>query len=92
MHQAGVRYHAPVEADFNLNFLFYNVLWLGGSYRTGDAFVAIVEIQLSKQWRLGYSYDFTTTDIRHYSDGSHEIMLGYDFGYDIQKMKTPRYF
>jgi len=83
---------APVEGDFNLNALFYNVLWLGGSYRTGDAFVAIVEVQLTKQWRLGYSYDFTTTDIRNYSNGSHEISLGYDFGYDIQKMKTPRYF
>jgi PKD repeat protein len=38
------------------------------------------------------SYDFTTTDVRNYSAGSHELMLGYDFGYDIMKMKTPRYF
>jgi len=84
--------NAPVEADLNLNFLFSNLIWIGGSYRTGDSFVAMVELQLSKQWRVGYSYDFTLTDIKDYSAGSHEIMLGYDFGYDIMKIKTPRYF
>ena len=84
--------HAPVETDFNLNFLFSNLIWIGGSYRTGDSFVALVELQLSKQWRVGYSYDFTLTDVKNYSNGSHEIMIGYDFGYDIMKIKTPRYF
>ncbi len=84
--------NAPVEADFNVNVLLSQILWIGGSYRTNDSFVALVEFQLSKQFRLGYSYDFTTTDVKHYSSGSHEIMLGYDFGYDIMKIKTPRYF
>ncbi|MFM7216977.1 MAG: PorP/SprF family type IX secretion system membrane protein, partial [Bacteroidota bacterium] len=84
--------NAPVEADFNLNFLLANFLWVGGSYRTGDSFVALVEFQLTRKLRLGYSYDFTFTDIKDYSAGSHEFMLGYDFGYDIMKVKTPRYF
>ena len=84
--------NAPVEADFNLNVLLANTLWIGGSYRTGDSFVALLELQLSKKLRLGYSYDFTFTDIKDYSSGSHEIMIGYDFGYDIMKIKTPRYF
>lgn len=84
--------NAPLQADINLNFLLANTVWLGGSYRTGDSFVALLELQLSRKLRLGYSYDFTLTDIRDYSTGSHEIMLGYDFGYQIMKMKTPRYF
>ena len=84
--------NAPAEFDFNVNALLGQIFWIGGSYRTGDSFVALVELQLSKQWRLGYSYDFTTTDVKDYSSGSHEIMIGYDFGYDIQKIKTPRYF
>lgn len=83
---------APVETDINLNVLLGQLIWVGGSYRTGDSFVALLEVQLGKQWRLGYSYDFTTTDVKDYSNGSHEIMLGYDFGYDIMKIKTPRYF
>ena len=84
--------NAPTEFDFNVNFLFSKLLWIGGSYRTEDSFVAIVQIQLSNKLRLGYSYDFTTTEMKNYSNGSHEIMIGYDFGYDIDKIKTPRYF
>jgi type IX secretion system PorP/SprF family membrane protein len=84
--------NAPVEADLNLNALLYNILWIGGSYRTNDAVVAMVELLITKQLSVGYAYDFTTTDIKKFSDGSHEIMVGYNFGYDVQKMRTPRYF
>ena len=84
--------NTPVETDFNLNFCIKKILWIGGAYRTGDAAVAMVEIQATKKLRLGYAYDFTTSELKNYSNGSHEIMLGYDFGYDIMKIKTPRYF
>lgn len=83
---------APVEFDLNCNFLFANTFWIGASYRTGDAIVGIVEYQISPRMRLGYSYDATLSDLKDHSSGSHEIMLGYDFGYEITKMKTPRYF
>jgi type IX secretion system PorP/SprF family membrane protein len=36
---------APVEADISLMFLLSDMLWLGGSYRTSDAAVAMVEFQ-----------------------------------------------
>jgi len=29
--------------------------------------------------RLGYAYDYTTSRLKDYSNGSHEIMLGYCF-------------
>jgi type IX secretion system PorP/SprF family membrane protein len=85
-------HHAPLQADINVNVLVYNLIWGGISYRTGDAIVVIAEYQLTKKMRLGYSFDLTLTELRNYSAGSHEIMLGYDFGYMLQKMKTPRYF
>ena len=84
--------NAPVEYDFNLNVLLGKLIWIGGSYRTGDSFVGLFEIQLGKQLHLGYSYDFTFTDVKDYSSGSHEIMIGYDFGKNLIKVKTPRYF
>ena len=84
--------NAPVEADLNLHFLFSDMLWVGASYRTGDAIIAMVEFQLTRKFRIGYAYDYTLTDIKDYSAGSHEVMIGYDFGYDIMKIKTPRYF
>ncbi|MFM2134909.1 MAG: hypothetical protein RL021_309 [Bacteroidota bacterium] len=84
--------NAPVQADFNINFLFMKTLWLGGSYRTDDAMVGIMELQLSRRLRIGYSYDYTLSDLQYYSAGSHEFMIGYDFGADVTKVATPRYF
>ncbi|WP_306640205.1 PorP/SprF family type IX secretion system membrane protein [Sanyastnella coralliicola] len=84
---------APVEVDLNCNFLFYNRLWLGAGYRTGDALIGMLEYNITPQLRAGYSYDYTLTDINDYSSGSHEIMIGYDFGQDVQiKKRSPRYF
>lgn len=84
--------HAPVQYDINLNLLLSNIFWVGASYRSGDAIVAIFEYQVNRKLRIGYSFDYTLTRIRNYSSGSHEIMIGYDFGYNILRMKTPRYF
>ena len=85
-------YAAPIQADINMNILLNNIIWVGASYRTNDAIVAMGEYQLTKKLRIGYSFDFTLSEIQKYSAGSHEFMLGYDFGYKLQKVKTPRHF
>lgn len=83
---------APVQYDINLNVLLSDIFWVGASYRSGDAIVAIAEYQITNQLRIGYSYDLTLSGLKNYNSGSHEIMLGYDFGYSVLKMKSPRYF
>jgi len=83
---------APVQADLNLNVLLQDVLWIGGSFRTGESVVGIIEYQINSMFRVGYAYDYNLTSIRRYSVGSHEIMLGIDFGKDILKTKNPRFF
>ena len=83
---------APLEADVNCNLLYRERVWLGVGYRTGDAIVGIVEYQVNPMLRIGYAYDMTTSKIRHYSSGSHEIMLGIDLGKDPIRIKSPRYF
>ncbi len=83
---------APPEVDVNLNALYKQRFWLGVGYRTGDAVVGMVEYQVSPLLRVGYAYDMTTSMLRSYSGGSHEVMLGMDFGKDPIRIKTPRYF
>ena len=83
---------APVEADVNCNFLYRERVWFGLGYRSGDALVGMVEYQVTPQLRIGYAYDMTTSRLRTYTSGSHEVMLGFDFGRDLIKIKTPRYF
>jgi type IX secretion system PorP/SprF family membrane protein len=70
---------APTEFDFNVNAIFMNTLWLGGSYRVNDSFAALAQYQLSGQTRLGMSYDFTTSALKKSSKGSFEIMLEHTF-------------
>lgn len=84
--------NAPLQYDINLNVLISDIIWIGGSYRSKDAVVLLLEYQVSKKLRVGYSYDMTLSEIRSYSSGSHEIVIGYDFGFNVLKMKTPRYF
>ena len=84
--------NTPIEADVNCNFLYRERFWFGGGYRTGDAFIWMLEYQVDRQVRIGYAYDMTTTRLRNYSSGSHEIMIGVDFGRETIKIKTPRYF
>ena len=83
---------APLQADINCNLLYRERVWFGAGYRTGDALVGMVEYQVTPQMRIGYAYDMTTSRLRTYNTGSHEVMLGIDFGKDLVKIKTPRYF
>ena len=86
---------APISSDLTANFLFHEKFWLGGSYRfNGDqnALGAIVDLQVSDQLRVGYMYEIPTGEIRPYTNGSHEILLMYEFRYLKKKQKSPRYF
>lgn len=85
-------YGAPLELDINANLWMYDVVGLGVSYRTGDAVVAMVELQVQSNFRVGYSYDYTISNLSKYNSGSHEIILRYEFGFGKTKVVTPRYF
>lgn len=83
---------APLNADVTLQALFMDVFWLGLSYRTEDSFSALGTFQITPKLRIGYSYDYTTTELSNYSNGTHEINIGYDFSFTKKKIVTPRYF
>lgn len=83
---------APIQADVNVSFMYMDAVSVGASYRTNDAVVVMAEYQANKRFRVGYAFDITTSKMANYSSGSHEIMIGYDFGKDIIKTKTPRFF
>ena len=82
---------APVEADINVSVLYAETIWFGISYRTNDAVIALIEYQANKNFRVGYAYDYTLTDLGDYSSGTHEIMIGYDFGKGLTE-KSARLF
>ena len=67
----------PLSTDFNLSLAFEELISLGSSYRSGDGAISYINFKLSEKFYVGYSYDWTVSDIRMYSRGSHEIMINY---------------
>ncbi len=73
------------QFDLTALFMYNKMVWLGVSYRTEDAIAPIIGYQVamgkdkSAMLRLGYSYDVTTSELKNYSSGSHELMLNYCF-------------
>jgi len=82
----------PFQYDISANVLLVEKFWLGAMYRSGDALGAIAQWVVNKNFRIGYAYDFTTTDLKNYHQGVHEIMLSYEFVYTKRKFISPRYF
>lgn len=83
---------ASVEIDLNVNLYYRNLIGLGVSWRTMDAFVVLFHMQLTDKLQLGYAYDITTTSVKKVSYGSHELFLNYRFSLSKSRFITPRYF
>ena len=84
--------NAPISADVNASFLFYERVWVGAMYRLKESCGLNVAFYLNDYLTLGYAYDYTLSSLRKYNSGSHEIMLGFDLNRKQKSFKTPRYF
>ena len=72
-------YPAPPKLDVGIRGIYDETLWLGAVYRTRDAVSVILGYMHKNYLMIGYSYDFTTTNLKRYSSGTHEVMLGLRF-------------
>jgi len=84
---------APVSIDMNANFLFYERLELGASYRYDDSVSALINFGVTRSFRIGYAYDYNVSDFSYSNTGgSHEIILLYDIDFNKKNIKSPRFF
>jgi len=83
---------APIEFDLNATAYFQELIGLGVSWRSMDAIVMLLQVQITNKLQFGYAYDFGTTAIRQVSSGSHEIYLNYRLSFSKAKIITPRFF
>ncbi len=87
---------APVSIDLTTNVLINNRFEAGLGYRLDDSVSGLVGFYVTPTLRIGYSYDYTLSDLRKYNSGSHEVFVLFDLdlgrlskkGYD----KSPRFF
>ena len=85
---------SPKIVDFTANFLFFDKIWVGGTYRLKNSYGLLFQAFVSQYLKLGYAYDLTTFRPTQVNAGTHEFMLSYDFPYKKRRRccLTPRYF
>ena len=83
---------APPGMDLTANFMLYDRFWIGAMYRWQDAVGALIQYEINNKLKFGYAYDYVTSDIGRYTSGSHELMIGYDFGKGNKGDVSPRFF
>lgn len=83
---------APIQWDASANFLINEKFTVGAAYRWSAAISAMLGFQASDQIFIGFGYDYQSTDLEDYSDGSYELMLRFDLFKKPERVLTPRFF
>lgn len=86
---------SPLAIDITANVLINEKLEAGIGYRLGDAVSALVNFRVTPELRIGYAYDYTTSNLSTYNSGSHEIFILFDvdlFGFKGGYDRSPRFF
>jgi len=76
-----IKYMSPgqIQAEINAKLTYKRNLWGALSYRTSDAVAIMFGYLYENKIYLGLAYDITTSELRKYSNGTIEIMVGYKF-------------
>jgi type IX secretion system PorP/SprF family membrane protein len=69
--------------DINAHVNLYNRLWTGLSYRNNRSLATLLQFSINNQMKVAYTYDFDFGKLGRYSNGSHEIMIRYEFRYNV---------
>lgn len=78
---------APLQIDPMVRVIWREQLWIGGVYRAmfgvdgmqSNAASAMIGFTYKKNLQIGYSYDFSMSNLNNYSNGTHELMFGVKF-------------
>jgi type IX secretion system PorP/SprF family membrane protein len=70
----------PTQIEGNVKLQYRDRLWVGASYRHKDGFAGMVGVNVSNTLNVGYSYDYTTSELNNYSKGTHEFVVGLILG------------
>ncbi len=93
--------NSPFDLDLQSSFVYRDQLHLGINFRTGgtqstllESTSVIIGFDFTKNIFASMSYDFNTTPLRQYEDGSFELILKYTLHKDStpDSIQNPRYY
>ncbi len=71
------------QFDLNVNALWNERFWFGATYRYQDAISPMIGFQLPGKdnpesgLKVGFAYDYTTSNLNNYTNGTFELFLNY---------------
>ena len=75
-----------IQLDITSRIYYKNDYWAGISYRTNDALILMLGLRYDRFY-FAYAFDYTLTDIRRQSFGSHEFTLAVKFGTSARRYR-----
>lgn len=69
--------------DLNAHFIVSERVWAGVSYRTNNSMAGLFQFGLKDHFKIAYSYYLDFSRLGQFSNGSHEVMLRYEFLYRV---------
>jgi type IX secretion system PorP/SprF family membrane protein len=74
------------QAEIGITYIYNKAFWAGVSYRTSGAIIASLGVKHQNMF-IGYSFDFTLSEIQQITYGTHEITLALKFGDSARKYR-----
>jgi type IX secretion system PorP/SprF family membrane protein len=75
-----------IQMDLTARAYYKDDYWAGISYRTNDALIMLLGLKYDRFY-FAYAFDFTLTDIRKQSFGTHELSLAVKFGESARRYR-----
>jgi len=93
---------APMQAEFNVSAILYDMFQAGLGYRTDKTLILMGQIhaklgEKENAFRVGYAYDIAAQPLRTNTNGSHELMISFGLKpkftqQTLPRITSPRYF
>ena len=74
------------QMDLTARVYYQEDYWAGLSWRTNDAIILMMGVKFDRFY-FAYAFDFTLTDIRKQSFGTHELSLAVKFGESARRYR-----
>jgi type IX secretion system PorP/SprF family membrane protein len=75
-----------IQMDLTARVYYKDDYWAGLSYRTNDALIMLLGLKYDRFY-FAYALDFTLTDIRRQSYGTHELSMAVKFGESARRYR-----
>jgi len=81
MPAVSVKYMNPASPAVQLNIQaeYKEWLWAGLGYRYKDAAIIMAGANINERFKIGYSFDYSTSRFNNLAAGGHEVVLGLMF-------------